>query len=186
MIFFRRYRAIRPTRIKGALVVGAMPLRLLYKPVLAMNKREILKSALLLLQHPVQLRQRCHAKVASHVLLAGACATKFCAEITLHAKLAEGHHPPTPELPFKSITSSHGHREGKPLNQTYKAYVSSATEARVLPNWAVKRTPTRAKASPLSWPLLVPFSRCAPYGAAYLGRWAAWSQLTVVEFTTIL
>lgn len=27
------------------------------------------------------------------------------------------------------------------------------------PNWAVKRTPTRAKASPLSWPLLVP---CAP------------------------
>ncbi len=38
------------------------------------------------------------------------------------------------------------------------------------PNWAVKRTPTRAKASPLSWPLLVPFSRCAPSGAAYLGR----------------
>ena len=34
------------------------------------------------------------------------------------------------------------------------------------PNWAFKRTPTRAKASPLSWPLLVPFSRCAPYGAA--------------------
>jgi hypothetical protein len=27
------------------------------------------------------------------------------------------------------------------------------------PNWAVKRTPTRAKASPLSWLLLVP---CAP------------------------
>ena len=38
------------------------------------------------------------------------------------------------------------------------------------PNWAVKRTPTRAMASPLSWPLLVPFSRCAPSGAAYLGR----------------
>ena len=37
------------------------------------------------------------------------------------------------------------------------------------PNWAVKRTPTRAMASPLSWPLLVPFSRCAPSGAAYLG-----------------
>lgn len=40
----------------------------------------------------------------------------------------------------------------------------------VVPNWAVKRTPTRAMASPLSWPLLVPFSRCAPSGAAYLGR----------------
>ena len=38
-------------------------------------------------------------------------------------------------------------------------------------NWAVKRTPTRAMASPLSWPLLVPFSRCAPSGAAYLGRY---------------
>ena len=38
------------------------------------------------------------------------------------------------------------------------------------PNWAVKRTPTRAKASPLFWPLLVPSSRCAPSGAAYLGR----------------
>jgi len=27
------------------------------------------------------------------------------------------------------------------------------------PNWAFKRAPTRAKALPLSWPLLVPFSR---------------------------
>ena len=35
-----------------------------------------------------------------------------------------------------------------------------------LPNWAFKRTPTWAKASPLSWPMLVPFSRCAPFGAA--------------------
>ncbi len=34
------------------------------------------------------------------------------------------------------------------------------------PNWAFKRTPTWAKASPLSWPMLVPFSRCAPFGAA--------------------
>jgi len=36
------------------------------------------------------------------------------------------------------------------------------------PNWAVKRTPTLAMASPLSWPVLVP---CAfGSGAAYLGR----------------
>ncbi len=34
------------------------------------------------------------------------------------------------------------------------------------PNWSFKRTPTWAKASPLSWPMLVPFSRCAPCGAA--------------------
>ena len=38
------------------------------------------------------------------------------------------------------------------------------------PNWAVKRTPTWAMASPSSWPMSVPFSRCAPSGAAYLGR----------------
>ncbi len=37
------------------------------------------------------------------------------------------------------------------------------------PNWAVKRTPTRAKASPLSWPLLVPF---APSVLRYRLPWA--------------
>lgn len=40
----------------------------------------------------------------------------------------------------------------------------------MLPNWSVKQTPTKPMASPFSWVLLVPFSRCAPSGAAYLGR----------------
>ncbi len=38
------------------------------------------------------------------------------------------------------------------------------------PNWTVKRTPTRPMASPFSWALLVPSTRCAPSGAAYLVR----------------
>ena len=37
------------------------------------------------------------------------------------------------------------------------------------PNWAVKRTPTLAMASPSSWPVLVP-SALSGSGAAYLGR----------------
>jgi hypothetical protein len=36
------------------------------------------------------------------------------------------------------------------------------------PNWAVKRTPTLAMASPFSWPVLVPSAFGS--GAAYLGR----------------
>ena len=36
------------------------------------------------------------------------------------------------------------------------------------PNWAVKRTPTLAMASPLSWPVLVPYALTGS-GAAYLG-----------------
>ena len=35
------------------------------------------------------------------------------------------------------------------------------------PNWAVKRTPTLAMASPFSWPVLVPSAFSS--GAAYLG-----------------
>ena len=35
------------------------------------------------------------------------------------------------------------------------------------PNWAVKRTPTLAMASPFSWPVLVP-SALSGSGAAYL------------------
>jgi hypothetical protein len=38
------------------------------------------------------------------------------------------------------------------------------------PNSAVKRTPTLAMPSASSWPVLVPSTRCAPSGAAYLGR----------------
>ena len=41
------------------------------------------------------------------------------------------------------------------------------------PNITVKRTPTKPMASPFSWALLVPSTRCAPSGAAYLGRWAS-------------
>jgi hypothetical protein len=37
------------------------------------------------------------------------------------------------------------------------------------PNWAVKRTPALAMASPSSWPVLVP-SALSGSGAAYLGR----------------
>ena len=39
----------------------------------------------------------------------------------------------------------------------------------VAPNWSAKRTPTRSMASPFLWALLVPSTRCAPSGAAYLG-----------------
>jgi len=38
------------------------------------------------------------------------------------------------------------------------------------PNSAVKRTPTLAMPSASSWPVSVPSTRCAPSGAAYLGR----------------
>ncbi len=38
------------------------------------------------------------------------------------------------------------------------------------PNSAVKLTPTLAMPSAFSWPVLVPSTRCAPSGAAYLGR----------------
>ncbi len=38
------------------------------------------------------------------------------------------------------------------------------------PNSAVKRTPTLAMPAASSWPVFVPFTRCAPSGAAYLGR----------------
>ncbi len=38
------------------------------------------------------------------------------------------------------------------------------------PNRAVKRTPTLAMPAAFSWPVLVPSTRCAPSGAAYLGR----------------
>ena len=38
------------------------------------------------------------------------------------------------------------------------------------PNSAVKRTPTLAMPAASSWPVSVPFTRCAPSGAAYLGR----------------
>ena len=38
------------------------------------------------------------------------------------------------------------------------------------PNSAVKRTPTLAMPAASSWPVLVPSTRCAPSGAAYLGR----------------
>jgi len=41
------------------------------------------------------------------------------------------------------------------------------------PNWAVKRAPTLAMASPSSWPVLVP-SALSGSGAAYLGLWASW------------
>ena len=37
------------------------------------------------------------------------------------------------------------------------------------PNWAVKRTPTLAMASPFSWPVSVPYALSGS-GAAYLGR----------------
>ena len=40
---------------------------------------------------------------------------------------------------------------------------------KLLPNWAVKRTPTRAMASLFSWPLLVP-SALSGSSAAYLWR----------------
>ena len=40
---------------------------------------------------------------------------------------------------------------------------------RAVPNWAVKRTPTLAMASPSSWPVLVPYALTGS-GAAYLGR----------------
>jgi hypothetical protein len=46
---------------------------------------------------------------------------------------------------------------------------SSRISPSALPNWAVKRTPTLAMASPSSWPVLVP-SALSGSGAAYLER----------------
>ena len=42
------------------------------------------------------------------------------------------------------------------------------------PNWSVKRSPARLMTLPFSWALLV---RCAPSGAAYLGRYAPHMRL---------
>ena len=42
-------------------------------------------------------------------------------------------------------------------------------QTKMWPNWAVKRTPTRAMPDAFSWPVLVP-SALAGSGAAYLGR----------------
>ena len=44
----------------------------------------------------------------------------------------------------------------------------ASPQLKMRPNWAVKRTPTLAMASPFSWPVLVP-SALSGYGAAYLG-----------------
>lgn len=38
------------------------------------------------------------------------------------------------------------------------------------PNITVKRASTKLMASPISWTLLMPYTRFAPSGAVYLGR----------------
>jgi len=61
-----------------------------------------------------------------------------------------------------------------PLNIQFKLagqYLSTSVRpTRPLPNRPVKRTPTRPMASPFLWALLVPCTRFAPSGAAYLLR----------------
>jgi hypothetical protein len=48
---------------------------------------------------------------------------------------------------------------GMRIDQQARLKIQSKAASYPVPNWAVKRTPTLAMASPSSWPVLVP---CAP------------------------
>lgn len=102
---------------------------------------------------------------------------KVIREVIASAKRIKGRviasweaHLPSRDTLLMSPCKSGEKKSGTLRASTASNGIKSQIQAGPLPNWSVKRTPTRPMASPFSWALLVPSTRCAPSGAAYLGR----------------
>ncbi len=106
----------------------------------------------------LSFRQPAHQTVAPKCHGPSLCGPPVLRRAARRNRIAQtqAHQAKSPEIKSRE----RGHARAKHHRQHTKGLLVRARFGTCpQPNWAVKRTPTRAKASPLSWPLLVP---CAP------------------------